>query len=84
MRTTTTKPTAVALPRCEELRPEIYVIHPLDDEPEEKRSPEGLGLMHMSGMRRASLITLRGYLILMILLVLFKAVSLAGFIDLHP
>jgi hypothetical protein len=62
---------------------EQYVVHPLDDEPEEKRSPEGLGPMQMSGSRKVALIALRGYLIVMMLLLAVKVVGLSGLIRLH-
>jgi hypothetical protein len=55
-----------------------YVIHPLDDAPEEKRSTEGLGRMHMSRAAKISLGALRVYLVLMVFLVLFKVLTLAG------
>jgi hypothetical protein len=55
-----------------------YVVHPLDDEPEEKCSTEGLGRMQMSRAAKISLGALRLYLVLMIFLVLFKVLTLAG------
>jgi hypothetical protein len=58
--------------------PCYYVVHPLDDEPEEKCDTETLGLMHMSASVRISLLALRGYLILMVLLVVYKVLNLAG------
>jgi hypothetical protein len=54
------------------------LVHPLDDMPEEKRSPEGLGRMHMTTRVRFSLIALRTYLILMGLLVLYSVLGQAG------
>ncbi len=56
----------------------IEVIHPLNDVAEEKCSPEGLGQMHMSGAVKASLYTLRGYLLTMGLLVGYRLLTLAG------
>ena len=36
--------------------PHLYwVVHPLDDEPEEKCSTEGLGLMHMTRVTKIAL-----------------------------
>ena len=42
-----------------------WVVHPLDDEPEEKCSTEGLGLMPMTRMTKIALLSLRVYIILM-------------------
>ena len=49
----------------------FIVIHPMQDEPETKRTGEELGLMPMSRSVRFCLLTLRGYLILMSLMLLF-------------
>jgi len=55
------------------------VIHPLDDIPEEKRAPlDSIGQISMTPMVRFSLMALRGYLLLMILLVLYRVMTLAG------
>lgn len=54
------------------------VIHPLYDEPEEKRSAEELGQMTMTPAVKLSLLVLRGYLIVMGLLVLYRLLALAG------
>lgn len=54
------------------------LVHPLDDVPEEKRSPDGLGPMKMTTSARLSLIALRTYLIIMGLLVLYSVLSQAG------
>jgi hypothetical protein len=54
------------------------VVHPLDDLPEEKVRTEELGPMSMTRSVRWSLLSLRGYLILMCLLVLFHVLQLAG------
>lgn len=56
----------------------FYVVHPLDDLPEVKRSAEGLGAMHMTTSVRLSLFALRAYLILMALLVLYSVLHQAG------
>jgi hypothetical protein len=55
-----------------------HVVHPLDDVAEEKRDPESLGPMPMTPSVRISLLALRGYLILMGLLVLYHVLDLAG------
>lgn len=56
-----------------------HVVHPLDDLPEEKRAPhEEIGLIRMTPAVRFSLIALRGYLLLMLLLVLYRVLTLAG------
>jgi hypothetical protein len=57
---------------------DYYVIHPLDDAPEEKCNPDDLGPMPMSPVVKASLYTLRGYLVLMIGLALYHFLSVAG------
>lgn len=57
---------------------EFLVVHPLFDVAEEKRTGEGLGLMPMSGGVKWSLLALRGYLILMTLLVAYHCLDLAG------
>jgi hypothetical protein len=59
--------------------PEYFrVIHPLDDEPEEKCSTEGLGPIAMTPAVRMSLTVLRGYLILMTLMLGYHVLDLAG------
>ncbi len=54
-----------------------YVVHPLFDEPEEKISADDLGTMKMSKSVKLALYALRGYLIIMGLLVSYHVVSLA-------
>jgi hypothetical protein len=54
------------------------VIHPLDDAPEQKVDVSQLGRMPMTTSVKLSLIVLRGYLVLMSLLVLYQVVSMAG------
>ena len=56
----------------------FVVIHPLDDGPEEKVDMEGLGPMPMTTSVRVSLMSLRAYLVLMMLLVLYHVLNLAG------
>jgi hypothetical protein len=59
--------------------PEYFrVIHPLDDAPEEKCSTEGLGHIAMTPAVSISLMVLRGYLILMTLMLGYHVLDLAG------
>jgi hypothetical protein len=59
--------------------PEYFrVIHPLDDAPEEKRSSKGLGRIAMTPTVRLSLKVLRGYLILMSIMLVYHVLDLAG------
>ena len=57
---------------------EFLVIHPLDDVPEQKVDTKHLGPMRMTTSVWLSLIALRGYLILIMLLVLYHVLNLAG------
>jgi len=62
----------------EEVRKNHFVvIHPLDDVPEAKVDTEALGPMPMTRTVRLSLLSLRAYLILMVLLVVYHVVMLA-------
>ncbi len=54
------------------------VVHPLDDRPEEKVNTETLGPMPMTRTVRLSLLSLRAYLVLMILLVSYHVLQIAG------
>jgi hypothetical protein len=54
------------------------VVHPLDDQPEEKIDTSTLGAMPMTTSVKLSLMALRGYLILMVLLVGYHCLDLAG------
>ena len=54
------------------------VVHPLDDEPEEKVDTEHLGPMRMTTTVRVCLFALRGYLLLMFGLLAFRVLQLAG------
>ena len=57
----------------------IYqVIHPLDDEPERKCNPDVLGPMHRTLAARIALFALRGYLMLMVLLLVYELLRRAG------
>lgn len=58
-------------------RPRLVVIHPLDDEVEEKLTPATAGRMHLSPSVRWSLFTLRAYLVLMMVLVAYRVYALA-------
>jgi hypothetical protein len=55
-----------------------YIVHPLDDVEEQKCDAEALGPMAMTPSVRISLFALRGYLILMGVLVLYHVLDLAG------
>ena len=54
------------------------VVHPLDDLPEEKIDIEALGPMPMTASVKWSLVSLRAYLVLMIALVFYRVLALAG------
>jgi hypothetical protein len=56
------------------------VIHPLDDAAEQKCSTEGLGHIAMTPGVRISLTVLRGYLIVMTLMLGYHVLDLAGVI----
>jgi hypothetical protein len=58
----------------------LRVIHPLDDAPEQKCSSEGLGHIAMTPAVRVSLTVLRGYLIVMTLMLGYHVLDLAGVI----
>jgi hypothetical protein len=60
---------------CDQKR--YVVVHPLDDVPEEKVDTENLGPMPMTRSVKLSLLSLRGYLVLMILMVLYHVLQLA-------
>ena len=57
---------------------EFRVIHPLEDAPEQKCQTEGLGPISMTRSVRTSLFILRGYLILMTLMLAWHVLGLAG------
>jgi hypothetical protein len=54
------------------------VVHPLDDVPEQKVGTAKLGPMPMTTSVKLSLIALRSYLLLMVFLVLYHVLDLAG------
>jgi hypothetical protein len=66
-----------------ELTSHYVVIHPLDDVPEEKVSTENLGPMAMTASVRISLLSLRAYLVVMMFLVLYHVLDLAGLFRHH-
>ena len=66
-----------------ELANHFVVIHPLDDVPEQKVDTDGLGPMTMTTSVRISLLSLRGYLFLMIILVFYHVMDLAGLFGHH-
>ena len=57
---------------------EYMVIHPLDDVAEQKIDTRHLGPMRLTPTVRLSLLALRGYLVLMSVLVLYHVLDLAG------
>jgi len=71
--------------RIELDEPDNYfvVIHPLDDVPEEKVDIENLGPMEMTLSVRLSLLSLRAYLVLMMVLVFYHVLDLAGLFGHH-
>ncbi len=56
------------------------VVHPLDDSPEQKIDTENLAPMQMTRTVRVCLFALRGYLALMLVLLGFRVLQLAGMI----
>ena len=66
-----------------ELVNHFVVIHPLDDVREEKVDTESLGPMAMTWSVRISLLSLRAYLVLMMLLVFYHVLDLAGLFGRH-
>jgi len=59
------------------------VVNPLDDRPEEKVDTSALGPMPMTTSVKLSLMALRVYLLLMVLLVVYHCVDLAGVFGKH-
>ncbi|MGA2902488.1 MAG: hypothetical protein ABSD98_01545 [Candidatus Korobacteraceae bacterium] len=59
------------------------VVHPLDDVPEEKVDTETLGPMPMTISVKLSLLALRSYLVIMVLLVLYHVLELGGLFGHH-
>ena len=60
---------------------EFRVVHPLDDVAEKKCSSDGLGRIRMTRAVRVSLRILRGYLIVMTLMLGYHVLDLAGVIS---
>lgn len=61
------------------ITPESFrVVHPLHDKPEAKCKSEGLGLIKMTPAVRISLRVLRGYLLLMSVMLIYHVLDLAG------
>jgi hypothetical protein len=56
----------------------FLVVHPLDDLPEQKLDIANLGPMSMTRSVRLSLLALRAYLVLMMLLVFYHVLGIAG------
>jgi hypothetical protein len=56
----------------------FFVVHPLDDERELKVDTEHIGRMRMTPTVRVCLYALRGYLLLMVGLLGFRVLQLAG------
>ena len=54
------------------------ILHPLDDAPEEKLDTEHLAPMKMTRTVRICLFALRGYLLLMFVMLGFRVLQLAG------
>jgi hypothetical protein len=63
--------------RNETRKDHFVVVHPLDDVLETKVDTEALGPMPMTRTVRLSLMSLRAYLILMVLMVVYHVVMLA-------
>jgi len=61
-----------------EIANHFVVVHPLDDVPEVKVDTDNLGPMAMTLSVRISLLSLRAYLILMMILVFYHVLDLAG------
>jgi hypothetical protein len=61
----------------------FVAVHPLDDVPEQKIDTSALGPMPMTTSVRLSLLALRGYLVLMMLLVFYHVMDLAGAFGRH-
>jgi hypothetical protein len=56
----------------------FVVVHPLDDAPEEKVDTTGAGPLRLTRSVKLSLMALRGYLILITLLLLYHVMGLSG------
>jgi hypothetical protein len=58
----------------------FHVVHPLQDAPEQKCVSKGLGPIAITASVRFSLITLRGYLIAVSLMLLWHVLEVSGLI----
>jgi hypothetical protein len=67
----------------QEITNHFVVVHPLDDVPEVKVDTDRLGPMAMTLSVRVSLLSLRAYLVLMMLLVFYHVIDLAGLFGHH-
>jgi hypothetical protein len=63
-----------------ESQPQFQVIHPLDDEPEQKVDTTRLGPMKMTKTVRVCLYALRGYFVVMLGMLGYRVLELAGVI----
>lgn len=70
----------IELNNSREERRYFAVVHPLDDIAEEKVNTEDLGPMRMTKTVRVCLFALRGYLLVMLALLGFRVLQLAGLI----
>ena len=59
-------------------RTQFVVVHPLHDVSEQKLDTSKLGAMPLGRSAKFALVVLRGYLLLMIALVVYHALELAG------
>ncbi|OAT85204.1 hypothetical protein [Desulfotomaculum copahuensis] len=60
---------------CNAAEIEFLVVHPLFDEPEEKKDVDAAGAMKMTKSVKYSLMALRMYLIFMVGLVFYRVLS---------
>jgi len=72
--------TICARRRFDDEHPNAFVVvHPLDDAPEEKVDTTSAGPLRLTRSVKLSLMALRGYLILITLLLLYHVMELSGF-----
>jgi hypothetical protein len=76
-------PAAMNLSVAEVPENRYFVVHPLDDVEEQKVDTSTMGPMLMTTSVKLSLIALRGYLALMVLLVVYHVMDLAGVFGKH-
>ena len=75
------KPPMVTMDEVQESH--FLVVHPLDDVPEEKVDTSRLRPIPITGSVRLSLLALRTYLVLMMLLVVYHVIDLAHLLGQH-